>query len=82
MPSLRDMSRVDLQDGNGPQRLRGVSFDTLYRQWATHITVDGLRMFGGYHPDPVSAAKAYDSLARTYHGAKALTNFPEGVSDE
>lgn len=73
---------VNLQDGHGPQRLHGVTYDPLYRQWAAHITVDGRRMFGGYHPDPVSAARAYDSLARTYHGVKARLNFSGREADE
>lgn len=75
------LHKVNLQDGHGPQRLRGVTYDPLYRQWAVHITADGHRMFGGYHPDPVSAAGASDSLAKTYHGAKARPNFSGREAD-
>lgn len=71
------LSKVDLQDGRGPRDLIGVAFDPPSRQWTAHVVIDGRRVYAGHHPDPVSAAKAHDSLVRTYLQQPVRLNFPE-----
>src|ERR1041384_5094768 len=51
--------------------------------WGGHIRVGSkVHYLGGFAPTPVGAAlaaQAYDRAARMFHGARAVTNFPETV---
>jgi hypothetical protein len=52
--------------------LKGVSANG--KGFSARIMVDGRQLYLGTFPDPVAAAKAYDSAALEHHGKFARTN--------
>jgi hypothetical protein len=73
-------------DASAPQEFtyRGVSLRAgPPARWVAHIRVGSkVHYLGGFAPTPVGAAlaaQAYDRAARMFHGARAVTNFPETV---
>lgn len=56
---------------------KGVSWHAKYKKWRVTVTVNGRGRHVGYFDDPVEAAKAYDRLAKAYHGEFAYLNFTE-----
>lgn len=56
---------------------RGVSWDKSGQRWAVNIVVGGDQKYLGEYALKETAARAYDTAARRYHGAKAKLNFPD-----
>lgn len=57
-------------------RFRGVSWDYRRQRWMAKTKASGRFINIGRFTDEVEAAKAYDRVARLYHGDKAHLNFP------
>lgn len=53
----------------------GVTWEKRDKKWSATIMVDKRKISLGHYSDPVEAAKAYDTAARTYHGEFSKTNF-------
>lgn len=45
-------------------------------KWESKISLHGKQFSGGSYDSPIEAAKAYDELAKKYHGEFAILNFP------
>jgi len=58
-------------------KYRGVSFFKREGKWGAAITFEGKHIFLGSFDNEIDAAKAYDAVARKYHGEFALLNFPD-----
>lgn len=58
-------------------RFRGVSWHIHRQAWSAQIWVAKKLVHLGYFSDENSAARAYDSEARTHYGEFASPNFPE-----
>lgn len=56
---------------------RGIVWSRYWQRWQARISIKGIRVFCGWHPDPISAAMAYDKAAILYRGNNAILNFPE-----
>ncbi len=50
----------------------------LAKGFVARIRVNGKRLYLGYFPSALAAAKAYDNAAKQYHGEYASLNFVEG----
>jgi hypothetical protein len=58
-------------------RFRGVYFDKSMHRWVARIRHQAKRIrLGGFYNE-ITAAKAYDTAAKKYHGEFARLNFPE-----
>jgi len=58
----------------GPSGYRGVH--EYKGRWRAQLEVEGLIVRTNGFVDPAFAARAYDALAREFHGAFAVLNFP------
>jgi len=56
--------------------LKGIYFSNKTGKWLAQIKHDREVTYLGTYPDPIPAAKAYDSAAKTYFGDFACLNFP------
>lgn len=68
----RRNSKLQINNTSG---YKGVCKDGNW--YRARIVIDGKRVSLGYFPDPIDAAKAYDSAAKVHYGEFALLNFPE-----
>lgn len=59
------------------QPYKGIKKTRGAKTWVARIRVNGQMIYSCGHATPEDAARAYDALARIYHGAFALTNWPE-----
>lgn len=64
------------KDAFKPSKYKGVRWEKRENKWSTRIVIHGVRKRGGYHENEEDAARAYDRLAREYHGEYAYLNFP------
>lgn len=62
-------------DGKG-HSFKGVTFLRKEGRWRARLTVNKKSYCGGVHKTPEQAARAYDELAKKYHGEFARLNFP------
>jgi hypothetical protein len=62
---------------NSTSRFIGVWFVKNKNLWESRITYQGKRLWLGRFKSEISAAHAYDSAAKKYHGEFARLNFPE-----
>ncbi len=63
----------------GTSSYKGVSWDQETNKWKVQIANYGKKIYGGVWKCEVSAAEAYDRLAREHHGEYAVLNFPKYV---
>lgn len=68
------------QNMNKTSPYKGVSIASSWergriKKWKVAIDVNKKRIFVGYFPDEIEAAKAYDAAATKYHGEFAYLNF-------
>jgi len=61
----------------GSSQYKGVSFNTGNGKFRVQIWFNNKKTHGGYFEDELSAAMAYDVLAKELHGEFARLNFPE-----
>lgn len=62
-------------------RFKGVSWSKAVRKWGVQFRAEDGKLRTEWHLDEVSAARAYDRLARHHFGEFARLNFPdEGAS--
>jgi hypothetical protein len=81
----RNLRQATYQQNAQNQRLRsdscsgykGVNWSSRRQMWRACICVDGRTVSLGSHPDPVTAARAYDVGARHFFGEFAALNFPD-----
>lgn len=64
----------------GTSIYRGVNWAWGRECWEAKIRTKDKRIWLGYFPSEIEAAKAYDNAAREYHGEFASLNFPEPAS--
>lgn len=65
---------------NNTSGFRGVH--RHYGKWRARIMIDGQNVHLGVRADAVSAARLYDSAARTHYGEYARLNFPDPNRNE
>jgi hypothetical protein len=58
-------------------KYKGVDYRPSKKAYRARITVNKKKIFLGYFPDEISAAKAYDIAAKKYHKQFAVSNFPD-----
>lgn len=56
---------------------KGVSYHRASGKYMACLWKDKIHHYGGLHATPEEAARAYDDLAREYHGEYARLNFPQ-----
>lgn len=69
-------SNCNRKSQGGTSRYKGVSFDAQKKRYRVQIWFNEKKTHGGYFSDEISAAMAYDVLARELHGKFARLNFP------
>ncbi|MGA2678109.1 MAG: AP2/ERF family transcription factor [Sedimentisphaerales bacterium] len=79
--ATRGQNTVNCRKRKGcSSRFKGVCFhknSRRYKPWDSYINVNGRRISLGCFATEVEAARAYDAVARKYHGEFARVNFPE-----
>jgi hypothetical protein len=55
---------------------KGVSFDKSSAKWCANIQINGHQKWLGRFDSQEKAARAYDKMAKIYHGEFAYLNFP------
>jgi hypothetical protein len=55
---------------------RGVSWDVDTQKWISSITIKGVKTELGFFDTEEDAAVAYDDVAKSRHGDRAVLNFP------
>lgn len=55
---------------------RGVTWSKKAHKWQASINTRGINIWGGYHHDPIAAARAHDKMAKSHYGDIAKLNFP------
>lgn len=58
-------------------KYKGVSWHKNNKKWHAGININGRRKHLGSFDDEIQAAKAYDEVARKYHGEFSSLNFEE-----
>lgn len=67
MPSLQDMARVDLQDGQGPRHIPGLSWSPVTRRYAASMNdPQGRPVHLGSFDTPTQALEALNSMKATF----------------
>lgn len=66
-------SKMNIKNTSG---YRGVVFRKARGTWIAMIKINGKYKRGGSFKDKISAARAYDALAKKYFGEFARLNFP------
>jgi len=56
---------------------RGIAYSLKYNSWYAKISINGKTVTDYPYNTAEDAAKAYDRLAKKYHGCAAVLNFPE-----
>jgi|ERR1041385_1354742 hypothetical protein len=59
------------------KKYKGVYWSRQNKAWLVQITKDRKWIYGGSYSTEEAAARAYDRLAKKYHGEFAHLNFPE-----
>lgn len=59
---------------NNTSGYRGVYWYKPYKKWMVSVSHKGTPHFGGYHDNPLNAAKAYNTMAVKLHGGFAVLN--------
>jgi len=54
----------------------GVGWDNKYQKWIVRLQIDKRSIYGGRFVDPLAAAKARDTLARSFPDKIIKLNFP------
>jgi hypothetical protein len=78
--NLRICTRSQNECNRGPnngRKYKGICWRESSKAWEVAIRKDGKRYYGGYFKTEEAAARAYDRLAKKYHGEFAYLNFPE-----
>ena len=57
-------------------KYKGLEWDKAQRKWKARIQHQGRKIYLGSFTSQTSAAKAYDTAAKKYHGQFAALNFP------
>lgn len=80
---IPEMPELDDQPIQKPEvkqsRFRGVCWDYRRQKWSAKTKTNGRFINIGRFINEVEAAKAYDRIARQYHGVNAKLNFPNQV---
>jgi hypothetical protein len=69
------------KSSNNTSGYKGVSWDKQKNKWVAQITFDGQHRVIGFFTTAESAAHAYDTAAKKYHGEFSQTNFQEIYSE-
>lgn len=72
--SQNNANRVRTQK-NTSSKFLGVYFYKKASKWKVAVKKNGIQYYGGMFSDEITAAKAYDSLAKKIHGEFANPNF-------
>jgi hypothetical protein len=56
---------------------KGVSWKKSANRWCAQLRANGKCVYSMYFTDKIEAAKAYDDVAKKFHGEFAYLNFPE-----
>ena len=67
---------VNSRSVRGTSKYKGICWCKRESKWECKITVNGKRIFLGYHKDEIAGAKAYDKAAIEHFGEFARLNFP------
>ena len=55
---------------------RGIFWEKNCKKWEANLRVDNKSIYGGVFKTAEEAARAYDEIAKKYHGGFAQLNFP------
>jgi hypothetical protein len=81
--NLRVCSNAQNQQNTGPRggssRFKGVSWSARKKKWLVQFRCNRQYRFGGYFPDELEAAKAYDAAIVPMAGEFARLNFPKAA---
>lgn len=65
------------KSGQSGNHYKGVKWHKWNKVWEARVTLNGIRVTRGGFKTEEEAARAYDEMAKEYHGRFARLNFPE-----
>ena len=76
----QNLCHREKHSGAKQSKYKAIYWRNKNRKWQALITFESKRIYLGYFPGEIEAAKTYHRPAKKYHGQFAGLNFPESGS--